>query len=129
MRSVEPNGSFSSAAIDHAGLQRAEEVCFLPDRLISFSPDYREMTGELRDFLYHNLYFNPGLGKLNEMSYRNMRKLFRHYAENPLEMGENARRRIARVGLERAAADYIAGMTDRFAAREYQRISHQAREI
>ena len=69
------------------------------------------------------------MSKLNEMSYKNMRKLFRCYLENPLEMGENARRRIARVGLERAAADYIAGMTDRFAAREYQRISHPAREV
>ena len=119
---------FSSAAIDRAGIQRAEEVCFLPDQLISFSPAYREMTGELRNFLYHNLYFNPGLGKLNEMSYRNMRKLFRYYAENPLEMGENARRRIAKVGLERSAADYIAGMTDRFAAREYQRIARRGKE-
>ena len=119
---------YSSAAIDQAGLTKAEDVFSLPGNLISFSPEYRVMTDELRDFLYHNLYFTPVLSKLNEMSYKNMRKLFRFYLENPLEMGENARRRIARVGLERAAADYIAGMTDRFAAREYQRISHQARE-
>ena len=75
-----------------------------------------------------NLYFNPGLGKLNEMSYKNMRRLFRFYVESPLEMGETARRRIASVGLERSAADYIAGMTDRFAAREYQRIARFGRE-
>ena len=62
-------------------------------------------------------------------SRQNMRKLFRCYLENPLEMGKTARRRIARVGLERAAAYYIAGMTDRFASREYQRISHPAREV
>ena len=119
----------SAAAIGQACLKRAEDVFELPDKLISFSPEYRRKTDQLRDFLYHNLYFNPGLGKLNEMSYRNMRRLFRCYVENPLEMGETARRRIAKVGLERSAADYIAGMTDRFAAREYQRIARLGREV
>lgn len=118
----------SSAAIDRAGLKRAEDVFELPGKLIGFSPEYQEKADALRDFLYHNLYFNPGLGKLNEMSYKNMRKLFRFYVENPLEMGETVRRRIALAGLERSAADYIAGMTDRFAAREYQRISRFGRE-
>ena len=119
----------SSRSIDNAGLKRAEDVFNLPGKLISFSPEYKIITDELRDFLYHNLYFNPGLGKLNEMSYKKMRRMFKYYAGNPLKMGDTARRRIARVGVERAAADYIAGMTDRFAAKEYQRISRSAREI
>ena len=118
---------FSSAKIEEAGLKRAEDVFDLPGKLISFSPEYQKITDELRDFLYHNLYFNPGLGKLNEMSYKNMRRLFRCYVDNPLEMGETARSRIAKVGLERSAADYIAGMTDRFAAREYQRLARRSR--
>ena len=118
----------SSANLDRAAPKRAEDVFDLPDKLIAFSPEYRQLTDELRDFLYHNLYFNPGLGKLNEMSYKNMRRLFCCYVENPLEMGETARRRIAKVGLERSAADYIAGMTDRFAAREYQRLARLGRE-
>ena len=57
------------------------------------------------------------------MSFRNMGKLFSFYVDNPLEMGETARRRIVRTGVEQAAADYIAGMTDRFAFKEYRRIS------
>ena len=118
----------SSANLDRSAPKRAEDVFDLPEKLISFSPEYRQLTDELRDFLYHNLYFNPGLGRLNEMSYKNMRRLFRCYVENPLEMGDTARRRIAKVGLERSAADYIAGMTDRFAAREYQRLARFGRE-
>ena len=118
----------SAAAIEQAAPDTAEKVYYLPDKLIRFSPEFQKMTDELRTFLFHNLYFNPVLKKLNEMSYRNMRKLFRFYVSNPLEMGENARRRIARTGVEQAAADYIAGMTDRFAAREYQRIIPLDRE-
>ncbi|MBO5724330.1 MAG: hypothetical protein J6S58_05815, partial [Lentisphaeria bacterium] len=38
-------------------------------------------------------------------------------------MGLTARQRIMKVGLEQAAADYIACMTDRFAAKEYERLA------
>lgn len=113
----------SSKALEEASLQSPEEVFRMERPLIGFSPEYRKITDELRDFLYHNLYFNPGLGRLNEISYKKMRRLFRYYVERPLEMGLTARQRIMKVGLEQAAADYIAGMTDRFAAREYERIA------
>lgn len=113
----------SSKALEEASLQSPSEVCFREKPLISFSAGYKKITDELRDFLYHNLYFNPGLGKLNEISYKKMRRLFLCYVEHPLEMGLTARQRIMKVGLEQAAADYIAGMTDRFAAREYERIA------
>ena len=113
----------SAAAIGQAAPEKAESVYRLPAKLIGFSPEFQKMTDELRKFLFHNLYFNPVLDKLNEMSFRNMRKLFSFYVDNPLEMGENARRRIVKTGVEQAAADYIAGMTDRFASKEYRRIS------
>lgn len=113
----------SAAAIEQAAPEKAEDVYCLPGKLIRFSPEFQKRTDDLRDFLYHNLYFNPVLKRLNEMSFRNMGKLFSFYVDNPLEMGENARRRIVKTGVEQAAADYIAGMTDRFAFKEYRRIS------
>ena len=113
----------SAAAIEQAAPEKAEDVYRLPGKLIRFSPEFQKLTDDLRDFLYHNLYFNPVLKRLNEMSFRNMGKLFSFYVDNPLEMGENARRRIVKTGVEQAAADYIAGMTDRFAFKEYRRIS------
>ena len=113
----------SAAAIEQAAPEKAEDVYSLPGKLIRFSPGFQKLTDTLRDFLYHNLYFNPVLKRLNEMSFRNMRTLFSFYVNNPLEMGETARRRIVKTGVEQAAADYIAGMTDRFASKEYRRIS------
>lgn len=118
----------SSANIEEAALKKASDVFALPKNLIAFSPEFQKLTDDLRDFLYHNLYFNPGLGQLNEMSYKNMRKLFQFYVAHPLEMGMTARERIMKAGLEQAASDYIAGMTDRYAAKEYERISRLNRE-
>lgn len=118
----------SSNAIDQANPRSADDARNRDTPLITFSPEYREMTSELREFLRRCLYFNPVLKRLNELSGKNMRYLFNYYVNNPLEMGESARRRIGRVGLEQAAADYLAGMTDRYAEREYRRLGKHPRE-
>ena len=94
----------------------------LDRKLISFSPEYEKETLELRDFLYKNLYFHPKLERLNGMSLSRMSALFEAYTRNPEEMGSSAVKRIETDGLYRAAADYIAGMTDVFAQKEFTRI-------
>lgn len=94
----------------------------LDRKLISFSPEYEKETLELRDFLYKNLYFHPKLERLNGMSLSRMSALFEAYTRNPEEMGKSAFKRIGTDGLYRAAADYIAGMTDVFAQKEFTRI-------
>jgi dGTPase len=48
--------------------------------------------------------------------------LFRHYLKNPGQMGELTRKRLRKVGLQRAICDYLAGMTDRYAILEHQRL-------
>ncbi|OQA80884.1 MAG: Deoxyguanosinetriphosphate triphosphohydrolase [Lentisphaerae bacterium ADurb.Bin242] len=116
----------SAKALEKAALRSPAEACARPGHLISFSPEFTETTRELRDFLYHNLYFHPELEALNELSFTRMNRIFAYYTGHPEEMGETARSRIGRVGLERAAADYIAGMTDRFAMKEYDRIEPTA---
>lgn len=116
----------SAKALEKADLHSPEEACALHGHLIAFSPEFTEMTNELREFLYHNLYFHPELEALNELSFSRMNRIFAWYTAHPEEMGETARSRIGRVGLERAAADYIAGMTDRFAMKEYDRLETTA---
>ncbi len=92
-------------------------------KLISFSPDFEPLTLELRNFLYHNLYFHPEINKLNEGSLEKMTLLFDTYRTNPELLGKKAQARIAVDGLPRAIADYIAGMTDVFAFKEYDRFA------
>jgi dGTPase len=77
------------------------------------------MTKELREFLYKNLYFHPELAKLNEFSFQRMELLFKSYLADQSLLGGTAHARVSFDGVQRAAADYIAGMTDRFAQNEY----------
>ncbi len=101
----------------------ASEVENASARMISFSPEFQRLTDELRTFLYHNLYFHPVLAELNDLSYKQMGTCFRAFLQHPELMGEGAQSRIAKDGLKRAAADFIAGMTDNFATKEYNCVS------
>jgi dGTPase len=48
--------------------------------------------------------------------------LFHYYFEHPQEVGEQARKRARKAGWHRAVCDYLAGMTDRYAILEHQRL-------
>jgi dGTPase len=51
-----------------------------------------------------------------------LEELFRHFTAHPRETGEQFRRRARKEGWPRAVCDYLAGMTDRFAFQEHQRL-------
>lgn len=51
-----------------------------------------------------------------------MHRLFDAYAADPSRLPDEHRERFQAIGL-RAVADYIAGMTDRFALREHARLT------
>ena len=91
------------------------------DKVVSFEPIFEKMTLKLRDFLYHNVYFHPDVTNVNDSAVEKMKKLFTTYVKNPALMGRFAKTRIEKDGLHRAVADYIAGMTDRFAHLEFER--------
>ncbi len=112
----------SEANLQRLDPKSPEDVQKIGERCISFSPEFKRMTDELREFLYHNLYYHPELAKLNEMSLTRMELLFKAYLADHSLMGETSRARIEADGPERAAADYIAGMTDRFAQAEYEKL-------
>ena len=113
----------SAATLEKYQPQSAAEVENSSVRMISFSPEFQRLTDELRTFLYHNLYFHPVLAELNDLSYKQMGTCFRAFLQHPELMGEGAQSRIAKDGLKRAAADFIAGMTDNFATKEYNCVS------
>jgi dGTPase len=59
---------------------------------------------------------------MNERAVAILGELFSAYRSDPGRLPEHARARIAIDGEARAIADYVAGMTDRFAMDEHQRL-------
>jgi dGTPase len=112
----------SERLICAAGVKSADEVRLFPKALVQHSPERRMLNLELRKYLYKNLYSNPVIHQPNLRAAKTLGKLFKYHLAHPKEIGEGARRRIPKAGLRRAVCDYLAGMTDRYARLEYERI-------
>lgn len=112
----------SERQIVRAGVRTADDVRLHARALIQYSAERRAQNLELRKYLYRNLYFSPQVDEANTRAVRVLAELFKFYLAHPKEIGEQARNRIRREGLHRAACDYIAGMTDRYVMLEYKRL-------
>ena len=98
-------------------------------RLGGLSAPLERARIELKDFLYRNLYHHPEVLRMTQEAERVLGDLFRACRADPRRLPEHVRARFAEDGEARAIADYVAGMTDRFAGSEHQRLleSHGAR--
>ena len=93
--------------------------------LISFSPAMREQQTELKRFLRTNLYQHYRVNRMTSKAQRIVRELFQIFMHDVKLMPDEFKQRAqldSPVDQARAVADYIAGMTDRYAIREYQRL-------
>jgi len=93
----------------------------LAQPLIAFSPRIREESQELKSFLRENLYRHYRVVRMSTKARRIVTELFAALLSDtrllPPEFQEQAGR-----GAPRAIADYIAGMTDRYAILEHRRL-------
>jgi dGTPase len=112
----------SEQLIQKAGVQSADDVRRQAKPLIAHTPARRELNLELRKYLYRNLYYNPVVHEPNRRAVKLLGQLFKYYLTHPKELGESTRKRVRKTGLPRAICDYLAGMTDRYAALECQRV-------
>lgn len=117
----------SEQLIAAGGVQSADDVRLWPKPLIQHSPERRTLNVELRRYLYRNLYFNPIVNEPHVRAKQLLRDLFDFYLMHPERIGEQHRRRAKKVGRHRAVCDYLAGMTDRYALLEHQRIFGSAK--
>jgi dGTPase len=93
--------------------------------LISFSPSMREQQTELKRFLRTNLYQHYRVNRMTSKAQRIVHELFQIFMQNVKLMPDEFQQRAkldSPTDQARAVADYIAGMTDRYAIREYQRL-------
>ncbi len=99
--------------------------------LVMFSKRMCEMNLELKRFLRNNLYRHYRVHRMSAKAFTIINELFDAFIHDIrlLPPDTAARSRILEneqgiSGKARAVADYIAGMTDRYAIREYQRVFH-----
>jgi len=89
--------------------------------LIAFSDSMRAESKALKKFLYDNLYRHYQVMRMSEKAKRIIRELFDAFMAEP-RLLPTAHQAKAQEHLPRTVADYIAGMTDRYAMREHRRL-------
>ncbi len=90
--------------------------------LVKYSEDMYESQRELKKFLHKNLYKHSSVMQLRFKAANIIRALFGAYMSEQLLLPNQFRVRIAEDGLHRVVADYISGMTDRYAFRQYNKL-------
>jgi dGTPase len=111
----------SAARLATSGVRSVNEVRNTGQRLIGLSPGLEKLKRELEQFLQQNLYHHPRVLEVSERGARILSELFQAFRAQPGRLPARVRERFPIDGEARAIADYVAGMTDRFAMEEHRR--------
>ncbi|MEY4531101.1 MAG: hypothetical protein RLZZ156_1822 [Deinococcota bacterium] len=90
--------------------------------LIAHSEEATIMLKELKSFLYQNFYYHHRVMRQVHKAEHILTSLYKAFTSRPKMMPNNHQTRVEKVGLERAVCDYLAGMTDRFAMDEFNKL-------
>ena len=120
-------------ALQKAAPSDVQAVRQLPP-LICFSREMALQSASLKRFLLQNLYRHPQVVQTTQAAQQVVRDLFEAYMGDPAQMPQAHIDRFDGIDMpqaagakpERVVADYIAGMTDRFAAKEHERLKGRA---
>lgn len=108
--------------IRRSGIRDVGELQKLPYNVVGFSEDMHRRNRELKDFLYSNLYNHYRVKRMAVKAERIIEKLFNAFIQEPTILPDSFQLMIDDKGLEQTVCYYIAGMTDRYAIDEYQKI-------
>jgi len=112
----------SCVRLENSGVKSLVELQSLPYNVIGFDDSMRQKNRELKDFLFHNMYRNYRVVRMQKKAERVLSELFNAYLNEPLMLPLHFQEQIDKKGKEQTICDYLAGMTDRFAVDEYQKL-------
>jgi len=93
------------------------------EKPVGFSPEVEAANIELKAFLKKNLYRHYRVVRMGIKAERVIADLFNLYMDHPNALPKEYYERAETDGIERTIADYIAGMTDRYALEEHQKLT------
>ncbi len=108
--------------IRESGVRSVEELQRLNYNVVSHSETLSQRNRQLKDFLFTNLYRHYRVVRMSVKAEHILTNLFNRYQQEPTVLPGHVQNKTAEIGLERTICDYIAGMTDRYAIEEHQKL-------
>lgn len=116
----------SQHVLEDYRVQTLEDVRGAPGTIIRHSAAMQASILELKQFLRTKLYYHYRVRRMTRKAYRVIAELFEAFSEDPLLLPPDYSERMRALDSDadrmRVVADYIAGMTDRYAITEYTRL-------
>ena len=108
--------------IKDSGAKSPLDIQKLKQNVIGFSEETLRRNRELKDFLYTRMYRHHRVVRMQVKAERTLIDLFQAYRAESSILPDHIQKTVHLRGLERTICDYIAGMTDRFATEEHQKL-------
>lgn len=102
--------------------QNVDDVRNNPKPLLEFSASMEMESKKLNQFLHHNMYRHSKMMRMAEKARKIIAAIFETYMNNPHVLPPHVEALLDNEPAYQVVADYIAGMTDRFAAAEYAKL-------
>ncbi|MGB7877007.1 MAG: deoxyguanosinetriphosphate triphosphohydrolase [Anaerolineales bacterium] len=112
----------TNSRLKESSAQSPLELQKLSYNVIGFSEEMNRRNRELKDFLYNRMYRHYRVVRMQVKAERIVEEIFNAYQDEPSTLPRQFQAFIDQRGLERTICDYIAGMTDRYAIEEHQKL-------
>jgi dGTPase len=99
-----------------------KDIQKMKHNVVGYSEEMQRRNRELKDLLYKKLYRHHRVVRMQVKAERIISDLFNAYRAEPAILPDHVQFFIEKRGLERTICDYIAGMTDRYAIEEHQKL-------
>lgn len=109
--------------IERQEISSLETLRRSPERVCRYSPEMEGKVVELKAFLMERLYRHSWLVEMASWARQVLNTIYRGLQDDPTRMPERFQEMLLTEEKERVIADYIAGMTDRYAEKVYEEIS------
>jgi dGTPase len=99
-----------------------EKLQLHPQKVVGYSLEFGRKIQALKKFLYDRMYRHYRLVRMQAKAERFISELFSAYMKAPRMLPTSTQERLKEAPVERVVTDYIAGMTDRYALEEWQKL-------
>ncbi len=117
--------------IEKFKIRTVDDVRRCPEELATFSDSCRQDFLEMKKYLFDNMYRHTRVTRMESKASKVIQELFNLYEATPEILPPNTREKIKNKlePTRRVICDYIAGMTDRFAIEEFEKLTEPSLRV
>jgi len=112
----------TAANLEAHQIDSPEKIQTHSSNIVGYSADFGDKIRQLKRFLYERMYRHYRLMRMHVKAERFISEIFHAYMREPKMLPAATQKRLEESPLPRVITDYVAGMTDRYALQEWQKL-------